>query len=107
MAARGRSREAAAESKGRKRPESVSIQVMREERDRLRAIVDAAVDGIIAIDEAGTILELNPAAERIFGYPAYELLGQNVSNGCVRMANESIDQVMALAPLGTPVTIVA
>ena len=36
-----------------------------------------------------------------------ELLGQNVSNGCVRMANESIDQVMALAPLGTPVTIVA
>lgn len=36
-----------------------------------------------------------------------ELLGQNVSNGCVRMANESIDQVMLLAPLGTPVTVVA
>jgi PAS domain S-box-containing protein len=78
MATRGRSREAAAEGKARKRPESVSFQVMREERDRLRAIVDAAVDGIIAIDEAGTILELNPAAERIFGYPAHELLGQNV-----------------------------
>lgn len=51
---------------------------LREERDRLRAIVDAAVDGIIAIDESGTILELNPAAERIFGYPAQELIGQNV-----------------------------
>ena len=36
-----------------------------------------------------------------------ELLGQNVSNGCVRMTNDSIDQVIALAPLGTPVTIVA
>lgn len=36
-----------------------------------------------------------------------QLLGQNVSNGCVRMADESIQRVMALAPLGTPVTIVA
>jgi len=52
--------------------------VVRDERDRLRAIVDAAVDGIIAIDETGTILELNPAAERLFGYAADELLGRNV-----------------------------
>ncbi len=36
-----------------------------------------------------------------------QLLGQNVSNGCVRMADESIRQVMALAPLGTPVSVVA
>ena len=36
-----------------------------------------------------------------------ELMGQNVSNGCVRMPNDAINQVMALAPLGTPVTIVA
>ena len=36
-----------------------------------------------------------------------QLLGQNVSNGCVRMADESITAVMSLAPLGTPVTIVA
>jgi len=53
-------------------------EVVRDERDRLRAIVDAAVDGIIAIDAHGTILELNPAAERIFGYSAQELLGRNV-----------------------------
>ncbi len=51
---------------------------IREERDRLRAIVDAAVDGILAIDAEGAILELNPAAQRIFGYDATELLGQNV-----------------------------
>lgn len=52
---------------------------VREERDRLRAIVDAAVDGILAIDSEGTILELNPAALRIFGYAAPELLGQNIA----------------------------
>ncbi|MEZ4331233.1 MAG: PAS domain S-box protein [Myxococcota bacterium] len=57
---------------------SASADVVRDERDRLRAIVDAAADGIIAIDEAGTILEVNPAAEAIFGYRADEVLGQNV-----------------------------
>ncbi|MCU1371172.1 MAG: ErfK/YbiS/YcfS/YnhG family protein [Ilumatobacteraceae bacterium] len=36
-----------------------------------------------------------------------ELLGQNVSNGCVRMTNENITKMVQLAPLGTPVTIVA
>lgn len=36
-----------------------------------------------------------------------ELLGQPVSNGCVRMTNENITKMVQLAPLGTPVTIVA
>lgn len=62
----------------KKSRESDATRRLREERDRLRAIVDAAVDGIIAIDAAGTILELNPAAERIFGYPSQELLGQHL-----------------------------
>ena len=36
-----------------------------------------------------------------------QLLGQNVSNGCVRLSNEAITRMMFLAPLGTPVDIVA
>lgn len=36
-----------------------------------------------------------------------ELLGQPVSNGCVRMSNLAITKMVQLAPLGTPVTIVA
>ncbi len=36
-----------------------------------------------------------------------ELLGQPVSNGCIRMTNDHITKMVELAPLGTPVTIVA
>ncbi len=44
-----------------------------------RAIVDVAVNGVITIDEKGVIDAFNPAAERIFGYAAHEVIGRNVS----------------------------
>ncbi len=45
---------------------------------QLREIVDHAIDGIVVIDEHGTISDINPAAQRLFGYSPKELIGQNV-----------------------------
>src|SRR5512134_484240 len=49
------------------------------EAQRLTAILESAVTAIISIDSSGHIETLNPAAERLFGYTAAEIFGQNVS----------------------------
>jgi PAS domain S-box-containing protein len=46
--------------------------------DRMRAIVNTVVDAIITIDDRGVIETLNPAAARVFGYNADEVVGRNV-----------------------------
>jgi PAS domain S-box-containing protein len=51
---------------------------MAEEASKLEAILNSAVAAIITIDTRGIIDSVNPATERIFGYLASELLGQNV-----------------------------
>lgn len=45
---------------------------------RLATLLATAVDGIVTIDALGTILTVNEATERLFGYPADEMVGHNV-----------------------------
>ena len=45
----------------------------------LRAILETSPDGLITINEVGLIQSFNPAAERMFGYDAAEVIGRNVS----------------------------
>jgi two-component system sensor kinase FixL len=54
-------------------------QVLADGAARITAIVETAVDGILSIDEHGVIDTVNGAVERLFGYSAAELVGQNVS----------------------------
>ena len=46
--------------------------------ERVRAIVENTVEAIIVINQDGLIEEFNPAAVRIFGYQAAEVIGSNV-----------------------------
>ena len=45
---------------------------------RLASVLNTAVDGILVIDERGTILVYNKACEGLFGYSPDEALGSNV-----------------------------
>jgi two-component system sensor kinase FixL len=45
---------------------------------RLDALMEAAVDGIIVIDAHGHVQTYNKACERLFGYTAPEVIGENV-----------------------------
>jgi two-component system, LuxR family, sensor kinase FixL len=53
-------------------------QALRESEARVRAVVDTAVDGVILIDTKGSVLMFNPACEKLFGYRAADVIGQNV-----------------------------
>ena len=55
------------------------LRLLADSEERLRSIVEAAVDGIIVIDARGSIEAFNPGAERLFGYTAAEMLGKNIS----------------------------
>ncbi|QDU49121.1 PAS domain S-box protein [Gimesia panareensis] len=46
---------------------------------QLKAIVDTAIEGVITINRSGLIQSFNPAAEKMFGYQAHEILNQNIS----------------------------
>jgi PAS domain S-box-containing protein len=41
-------------------------------------MLNAALDGMVIIDESGGIIEFNPAAERMFGWKKGELLGRSI-----------------------------
>ena len=54
-------------------------KTIRENAEHMQAIFDNVVDGIITIDEHGTVVSFNKAAESIFGYRADEVVGNNVN----------------------------
>jgi two-component system sensor kinase FixL len=53
-------------------------RALRDTASRLRAVVDTAVEGIITIDQRGSIESINPAGCRLFGYYSTEVIGRNV-----------------------------
>jgi two-component system sensor kinase FixL len=52
---------------------------LRNTNERLRAIVDTALVGIITLDRRGIIESVNPAVRQVFGYTPDEVVGRSVN----------------------------
>lgn len=57
---------------------TVSKQNFEGSKAQLDAFWDTIVDGLVVIDDKATIVAINPAVEKLFGYQEHEMLGQNV-----------------------------
>jgi len=53
------------------------LQELRANEAHLRAVLDNVAEGIVTVDEAHCISSFNPAAERLFGYAAADIIGSD------------------------------
>ncbi len=49
-----------------------------DQEQKVRAILNTVEDGILTVSDDGALLTFNPAAERMFGYSADDIVGRNV-----------------------------
>jgi|GEM_PF-729330 len=52
---------------------------LKQAENRMRAVFETAIEGIVVADENANILDVNPGVEHIFGFEREELLGNNVA----------------------------
>ncbi|MBI5739650.1 MAG: PAS domain S-box protein [Nitrospirae bacterium] len=55
-----------------------TLTLLYESEEKFRAITSTAVDGIIVMDNKGSIVYWNPAAEKMFGYGRKEVFGRDL-----------------------------
>lgn len=63
-----------------------------EKAEQLRAILSSAQEGILAVDKNGQITVFNPAASKILGLPASDVLGRRAEEA---IPGSHLDQVLA------------
>ena len=66
----------------------------------LASIVESSDDAIVGTTLDGTILSWNKAAEALYGYPADEIIGQNISVLAPPDRREEVSQVLAKVRTG-------
>jgi PAS domain S-box-containing protein len=62
---------------------------------KIRSVVESVADGLLTLDELGTIESLNPAAAAMFGYAPDEVVGQHVNMLVPAHLRHGHDQKMA------------
>jgi adenylate cyclase len=71
------------------------LEHTREERGKLSAVLSSTTDAVLAVDQAGSLLLANPAAERLFNLVAEQLVGHPLGGRVPAQVLAILDQVMA------------
>jgi PAS domain S-box-containing protein len=71
----------------------LSEEALRSVEQMRSAMMRAALDAIVVMDEAGTTLEFNPMAQRIFGYTLEEARGKLVADLIIPPAHREAHRV--------------
>jgi PAS domain S-box-containing protein len=66
------------ESRNRRRQREAE-EALQISEARKSAILDSALDAVIAIDHEGVVVDFNPAAERMFGYERIDVVGRDMA----------------------------
>ena len=61
--------------------------------------MDGVADGLLTVNERGKIATLNPAAERIFGYPSADLIGRDLTVVLPDAYGPAVGRMLAAAVL--------
>ncbi|MEP7304601.1 MAG: response regulator [Acidobacteriota bacterium] len=75
----------------------IAEEKLRASESRLRAILDSTLDAVIVMDADGRVVELNPAAERHFGYASAAAVGKPIAE-LVNLPGEAGSSAAALTP---------
>lgn len=78
-----------------------TIATLALERQQTQAIIDASANGIILVDSQRTILQFNPAAERLSGWQRSEALGKHCWEilGCRGVTPEEAEEHERICPI--------
>ena len=63
--------------------------------DDLRAMLNTATDGVVTLDQDGTVLALNSSAEAIFGYDSDDAIGTPLSAMLTKEGTATLDAYIA------------
>jgi len=70
-------------------------------RDHAKLVLNSAGEGIVGVSNAGTVLFVNPAAERITGYRTEELIGRSL-DGILEPEGQAAESAGSKTALGLP-----
>jgi PAS domain S-box-containing protein len=78
------------------------LERTREERGKMSAVLSSTTDAVLAVDEAGTLILANPAAERTFGLSSMHSLGRPLAG---QVPAQLVDLFEQVAGRGKPVAV--